>query len=88
MMHKQTSPSQPKSTPNTSKKKNFRNSSTTQSMEYNVIEDMKNTKENVSMYDICTLPQQRDLIMNTFKSLPVHNRKPLLLDTKAKTTEN
>jgi hypothetical protein len=49
------------------------------SMDYNVIEDMKKTKENVSIFDICNIPQQRDLILQTFKTS---------LDVPQKTMEN
>lgn len=39
-------------------------------MEYNVMEDMKKTKVNVFMYDICSIPQQRKLLLNTFSRPP------------------
>jgi hypothetical protein len=35
-------------------------------LDYNVIEDMKKTKANISMYDIFTLLQHHDLILGTF----------------------
>jgi hypothetical protein len=38
------------------------------SMDYNVIEDMKKNKENVSFFDINNIPQQRDLISQSYKT--------------------
>jgi len=37
----------------------------THSLEYNVIEYLKKIKANISFYDICTLSQQRDMILET-----------------------
>jgi hypothetical protein len=51
------------------------NSPTTKIMGYNVIENMKKIKAEISMYEIYTLPQHIDLILNTFKSLPIPQHK-------------
>jgi len=37
-------------------------------IDYNVIEDMKKTKDNISMFDICSLAQQHELLHNASKS--------------------
>jgi hypothetical protein len=42
------------------------NNPNTHALDYNVIEDVKNTKANISMLDICSLQQQRDLIHDAF----------------------
>jgi len=42
------------------------NDSNTRALEHNVIEDMKKTKENISMFDICSLPQQCELLHDAF----------------------
>jgi hypothetical protein len=42
------------------------NNSNTCTLDYNVIEDMKKTKSNISMFDICSLPQQRELLHDAF----------------------
>jgi len=46
-------------------------------MEYSATGDMKKTKANVSMYDIYTLLQQRDLLLNTFKYIPKTQHKAI-----------
>jgi hypothetical protein len=42
------------------------NDSNTCALDYNVVEDMKKMKENISMFDICSLPQQRELLHDAF----------------------
>jgi hypothetical protein len=65
---KPNNPAQANSNPNTSQENKTPNRYETHALEYNVIEDLKKTKANISLYDICALPQQRDLILDTFKS--------------------
>jgi hypothetical protein len=36
-------------------------------LDYNVIKDMKKIKANISMFDICSLPQQHELLHDVFK---------------------
>jgi hypothetical protein len=43
------------------------NDSNSHALDYNVIEDMKKIKANISMFDICSLPQQRELLHDAFK---------------------
>jgi hypothetical protein len=58
-------------------------------MEYSVIEDMEKTKSNVSMYDICNLPQQRYFIFNNFKYLPNMQHKSITtLESQLNPIEN
>jgi len=52
--------------PNTSQTNKNLSKSEIYSLEYNIIEDLKETKANISVYDICALPQQYDLILDTF----------------------
>jgi hypothetical protein len=47
--------------------------------DYNVIEDMKKTKANISMFDICSLPQQHDLLHDTFN--PNNSQKKIIATT-------
>jgi len=35
-------------------------------LDYNVIDDMIKMKANISMFDICSIPQQRDLLYAAF----------------------
>jgi hypothetical protein len=41
---------------------------------YNIIEDMKNTKNNISMLDICSLTQQHDLLDDSFNPNNAHKK--------------
>ena len=50
---------------------------------------MKKNKSNVSMYDICNFPQQRYLIMNTFKYISIQQQKTTsIVYSKPKITKN
>lgn len=40
------------------------------SIDYNIIEDMKKTKANISMYEICKLKQQQKLHLNALIIVP------------------
>jgi hypothetical protein len=44
-----------------------KNDSNSHTLDYNVIEDMKKIKANISMFDIFSLPQQRELLHDAFK---------------------
>ena len=35
-------------------------------MGYDIIEDIKKTKENISLFEMCNLPQQRKKLMEAF----------------------
>ena len=37
-------------------------------MGYDIIEDIKKTKENISLFEMCNLPQQRNKILEAFDS--------------------
>jgi len=65
---KPNNPSQPSIDPNTLQANKTLNIFETHALEYNVIEYIKKTKYIISLYDICALPKQRDLILETFKS--------------------
>jgi hypothetical protein len=41
---------------------------TINNLDYNVIEDMKKTKDNISMFDICSLTQQREAPTRCFQA--------------------
>jgi hypothetical protein len=47
------------------------------SIDYNVIEDMKKMKANVSIFYINSIHQQRDLILQTFKTSPNVSHKTM-----------
>jgi len=62
----------------------------TGALEYSVIEYMKKTKANISMYDICTLLQQCDLLLESFnvgnsqnKCIPTTKNNSKTSETKA-----
>ena len=38
-------------------------------LEYNVVEDLKNLKANISVMDICRIPQQKDFLLQALKSV-------------------
>jgi hypothetical protein len=44
-----------------------KNDSSSHTLDYNVIEDMKKIKDNISMFDIFPLPQQSELLHDAFK---------------------
>jgi hypothetical protein len=48
-------------------------------LDYNVIEDMKKTKANISMFDICSLTQQHELLHDAFKPHDTQKGTVLLL---------
>jgi rubrerythrin len=54
------------------------------SLEYSVIEDMNKTKENISMYDIYTLPQQRNLVIDNFNTTKSQKKKNPTIDNGSK----
>jgi hypothetical protein len=56
-------------------------------LEYIIIQDMRKTKDNISMYDICTLPQQRDLLIDTFNANNCKKKDTAAIDNSSKTTE-
>jgi hypothetical protein len=56
-------------------------------LEYNIIEDLKKTKANISLYDICALPQQRDLILDTFNPNNSQKKTIVVIDNTPKVTE-
>jgi hypothetical protein len=49
-------------------------------LDYNVIEDMKKTKANISMFDICSLPQQCELLNDAFNPNDAHKRMVVVTD--------
>jgi hypothetical protein len=51
--------------PSSSKESITTSKPNTHALEYNVIEYLKQIKANISLYDICTLSQQCDLILVT-----------------------
>jgi hypothetical protein len=43
------------------------NDSNSHALDYNVIEDMKKIKSNISIFDICSIPKQREILHDAFK---------------------
>ena len=37
---------------------------------YDIIEDIKNTKKNISLFELCNLPQQRKKLLEAFNPQP------------------
>jgi hypothetical protein len=52
----------------------------THTLEYNITGDLKKTKANISSYDICALPQQHELILDTFN--PNSSQKKIIVVTE------
>ena len=52
------------------KKENNKKNWVEQDMGYGIIEDIKKAKENVSLFDMCNLPQQRKNILEAFDPQP------------------
>ena len=42
-------------------------------MGYDIVEDIKNTKANISLFEMCNLPQQKEKL---WKSLETHVKEP------------
>jgi hypothetical protein len=59
----------------------------THALEYSVIEYMKKTKANISMYDICTLPQQCVLLPDTFNFDNTQKKTDVATNNISKTTK-
>jgi hypothetical protein len=55
----------PSNIPNTNKP----STSYPDSMEYNIIEDLKNIKSNISILNVCKISQQWKLLLNTLKDI-------------------
>ena len=51
------------------KVESIKKSSTECEMGYDIIEDIKNTKENISLFKMCNLPQQRRKLLKAFDAL-------------------
>ena len=51
-------------------------------MGYEIIEDIKKTKANVSLFDMCNLPQQRRKLLESFDPQPDNNSKAIESDTE------
>jgi hypothetical protein len=84
---KQSNPSQESTIPITSQPAKNTGSFVNHSLDYNAIEDMKKTKANISIFDISSLPQQRDMIINTFKSPPSQQKTTPLANNNPKNIE-
>ena len=53
-----------------------------QGMGYEIIEDIKKTKANISLFELCNLPQQRKKILESFNPHPTVSQKLLNLMIK------
>jgi hypothetical protein len=38
-------------------------------LDYNIVEDLKKLRDNISVMDICTIPQQKDFLLQTLNSV-------------------
>ena len=41
-------------------------------MEYDIVEDIKRAKENISLFEMCNVPQQKEILL---KALEIHEEK-------------
>jgi hypothetical protein len=63
-------------------------------LDYNIVEDLKRLKANVSVMDMCIIPQQKDFLLQALKSVetPTTNinqgENPALADLRNKPTVN
>ena len=51
-------------------------------MGYDIIEDIKKTKENISLFELCNLPQQRRNLLEAFDPQPKSIPKAIEYDTE------
>ena len=51
---------------------------TEQQMDYDVVEDLKKVKENASLFKMCKVPQQKEILLKALEALderlPINNR--------------
>ena len=47
-------------------------------MEYNIVEDIKRDKENISLFEMCNMPQQKEILLKSLETpeekLPTSNQ--------------
>ena len=47
-------------------------------MEYNIVEDIKRAKENISLFEMCNMPQQKEKLLKALQvpkeKLPTNNQ--------------
>ena len=51
-------------------------------MGYDILEDIKKTKANISLFELCNLPQQRKKLMEYFYPQPSSTSEAIDWDTK------
>ena len=51
-------------------------------MGYDIVEDTKKTKANISLFELCNLPHQRKKLMESFGSQPSSTSKAIELHTE------
>jgi hypothetical protein len=58
------------------------------SMEYNIVEDLKNIKENISILHVCKIGQQRKLLLNAWKQNNESQSSTIVKNVTKITTNN
>ena len=51
-------------------------------MGYDIVEDIKKTKANISLFELCNLPQQRNKLLESFDPHPSSTAEVVESDTK------
>ena len=54
--------------PTESKTKNFKKNLEEHEMGYDVVEDIKNDKANISLFEMCNLPQQKEKLLKALET--------------------
>ena len=49
-------------------------------MGYDIVEDIKKTKTNISLFELCNFPQQRNKLLESFNPWPSSIPKPIEFD--------
>ena len=66
------------------KVENVKKNSTEHEMGYDIIDDIKKTKENISLFEMCNLPQQKKKLL---KALETPITKPIMITSLRKRLE-
>lgn len=53
-------------------------------IEYNIVEDMKKIKENISLHEMTKLKQQQKILLRELKAIPAEPIQPLVIEQASK----
>lgn len=49
-------------------------------LDYNVVKDLKKTKENISIYQLCKITQQLDILLKVVNGLPSDKGRAIVIE--------